>query len=129
MQKNIKIIISFLVIIGIVGFLSICYRMYKKDAKLSEYHAIKGEQLLYAHKTSEATGELEKALELNPKNTHVESVLLDVYINNKQYKKAIEMQLSQIKLSPDEIWNFKRDEYFILSIKSPYEHFPGPFWP
>src|SRR3989338_171856 len=111
MRKGSKIIIGTIALIAtIIALLAMAYSVYQKDVKLSKYHTSVGEKLLYAKKTSEAMSELEKALELDPRNTHAERVLLDAYLDNKLYDKAIAMQLSQLKSAPDEIWDFKRNK-------------------
>jgi len=109
MKKNTKIIIGVLVLgVGLIAFLSMCYLMYKKNASLSRQHLVKAERLLYANKTPEAVGELEKALAINPRNDDAEMKLFDIYMKNSEYKQAESMLQSQIKRAPDDFSNYVR---------------------
>lgn len=114
MKRNTKIILSTLVvIIGLITFLGACYWMYKKDAGLSRKYVAKAEKLLSANKIPEAVNGLEKALALNPKNDDAETRLFDIYIKNKEYKKAESMLQSQMKKAPDDFLNYVRNNKLV----------------
>lgn len=133
MRKNTKIILSISIIAIItIAFLGFCYYLYYKDNQISKSYTSIGEKLLYAGKTSDAIITLEKAIDLNPHNTHAEKILLQVYLDTKQYGKAINMQKSQLKLAPDKVWDYKREkrlgEIYLLTgdlnnAQSLYEEF------
>ncbi len=111
MRKGTKITIGVLgSVVALVLFLGFCIYLSWKNEKLSEFYMSRGEALLLQKDhQQEAINELEKALHLDPRNSHAEFKLLDAYKQLKQYRNIIDMQTSQMKSDPDKFMNFKRE--------------------
>ena len=109
MRKGLKITIGvFTVVILFIAFIGFFYFWYWRNSRIAQADTYDGERLMYAHKTQEAINMLEKALIRDPYNTHTEKLLVDLYFGEKQYRNVIDMQTTQLKKSPDDIWDYKR---------------------